>query len=124
MSSTFRELHNPAPSSIPESVEAFLQSLAGPTLIRLDGRDNSRCRFVVTLLHGNEPSGLKAIHQLLRDGFQPEVTTLMAIVSVSAALAPPLFSHRFLSHQRDMNRLFSPPFEGAQAALAARQPGA
>ncbi len=114
----FRLLRNPPSSLIPESVEAFLSELAGPTLIHLEGRDNSRCRFVVTLLHGNEPSGLKAIHQLLREPFQPEVTTLVAIASVSAALAEPPFSHRFLSPYRDMNRLFAPPFEGEQGQLA------
>lgn len=115
---TFRLLRNPSSSLIPESVEAFLGDLAEPTLIHLDGRDNSRCRFVVTLLHGNEPSGLKAIHQLLRESFRPEVTTLVAIVSAAAALAEPLFSHRFLPSQRDMNRLFAPPFEGEQGQLA------
>ncbi|WP_461481755.1 M14 family metallopeptidase [Porticoccus sp.] len=114
----FRVLHNPSPSRIPETVEDFLRELSAPTLIRLDGRDGSRCRFVVTLLHGNEPSGLKAIHQLLRDEFQPQVTTLLAIVSVAAALAEPGFSHRFLNCQRDMNRLFGPPFDGEQGQLA------
>jgi len=116
--STFREWYNPPASQIPESVEAFLRLLATPTLLRLDGRDTSRCRYVVTLLHGNEPSGLKAIHQLLLEGFQPEVTTFVAVVSVAAALAEPTFSHRFVPPQRDMNRLFSPPFEGEQGQLA------
>ncbi|TNE76049.1 MAG: hypothetical protein EP334_09085 [Gammaproteobacteria bacterium] len=116
--SAFREWHNPPSSLIPESVEDFLQELGGPTLIRLDGTDRRRCRFVVTLLHGNEPSGLKAVHQLLKEGFRPQVTTFVAIVSVSAALTQPLFSQRFVPPQRDMNRLFLPPFEGEQGQLA------
>lgn len=116
--SVFRTLTNPTSVQIPESVEAFLKELAEPTLIRLDGEDDSRCRFIVTLLHGNEPSGLKAIHQLLREGIKPRVTTLIAIVSVAAALAEPLFGHRFLPDQQDMNRLFAPPFESGQGELA------
>ncbi|TNF01553.1 MAG: hypothetical protein EP323_09450 [Gammaproteobacteria bacterium] len=114
----FQELNNPPASSIPESVEDFLRQLAVPTLLRLDGTDHHRCRFVVTLLHGNEPSGVKAVHQLLLENFRPQVTTFIAIVSVSSALAQPLFSHRYLPPLRDMNRLFNPPFEGEQGRLA------
>ena len=114
----FQELNNPPVSSIPASVEDFLQQLAVPTLLRLDGVDQGRCRFVVTLLHGNEPSGLKAIHQLLLEGFRPQVTTFVAIVSVSSALAEPLFTHRFLPPLEDMNRLFTSPVAGEQGQLA------
>ncbi|MBQ0711753.1 MAG: succinylglutamate desuccinylase [Porticoccus sp.] len=114
----FRHWYNPTPEQIASTVPAFLAELGGPTIIHLNGRDNSRCRVMVTLLHGNEPSGLKAIHQLLRLGCQPEVTLLLAVVYVDAALAEPLFSHRFLPGQQDMNRLFTPPFEGCQGAVA------
>lgn len=114
----FRHWYNPKPEDIASTVPAFLVELGGPTIIHLNGLDNTRCRVVVTLLHGNEPSGLKAVHQLLCSGCQPEVTLLLAVVYVDAALAEPLFSHRFLPGQQDMNRLFFPPFEGRQAAVA------
>jgi hypothetical protein len=109
---------NPQPGQLAPTVPAFLRQLDGPTIIKVQGRDNTRCRVVVTLLHGNEPSGLKAVHYLLCGGFVPEVTTLIAIVSTAAALADPLFSYRFLPNQWDMNRFFRPPYEGSQGALA------
>ncbi|WP_272993084.1 succinylglutamate desuccinylase/aspartoacylase domain-containing protein [Porticoccus hydrocarbonoclasticus] len=118
-SKAFRMLQKLSVEDVPASVADFLVQLGGPAVIKLDGRDNRRCRFVVTLLHGNEPSGLKAIHQLLREGFEPEVDTYLAIVSVEAALTEPQFSHRYLPDQRDMNRLFAPPYTDAQAMLAA-----
>ncbi|MBQ0785555.1 MAG: hypothetical protein KBT66_15110, partial [Amphritea sp.] len=61
-------LHNPKPETLPENVGAFLRQLGGPTLIVVDGRDNSRCRAIATLLHGNEPSGVRAILGWLRSG--------------------------------------------------------
>ncbi len=114
----FRHWACPSPEQISPTVPSFLAQLGGPTIIQLNGRDNTRCRVVVTLLHGNEPSGLKAIHQLLLSGIQPEVNLLLAIVSVDTALTEPLFSYRFLPHQQDMNRLFSPPFEGHLGIVA------
>ncbi|WP_438950862.1 succinylglutamate desuccinylase [Porticoccus sp.] len=116
---TFRILQKLLAEDVPASVTDFLVQLGGPAVIKLDGRDSSRCRFLVTLLHGNEPSGLKAIHQLLCESFEPEVDTYLAIVSVEAALTEPQFSHRYLPDQRDMNRLFAPPYSDAQAMLAA-----
>lgn len=114
----FRYWENPLPEQIAPTVPAFLSQLDGPTILHISGRDTARCRVVVTLLHGNEPSGLKALHQLLLSRFQPEVSILFAVISVDAALAEPLFSHRFLPGQRDMNRLFLPPFNGLQSSIA------
>lgn len=109
---------NPNPEELAPTVEAFLYQLKAPTIIKISGCDTSRCRVVVTLLHGNEPSGLKAVHRLIRDKCIPSVNVLVAIVSIDSALAEPLFSNRFLPHQKDMNRLFRPPFEGEQGVLA------
>jgi hypothetical protein len=103
-------LRNPAPSDIARTPEAFLRQLNGPTLIIVEGRDPSRCRALSTLLHGNEPSGLKAVHGWLRNGEQPSITLLCFVLSVAAALQAPLFSCRQLPGERDLNRCFSPPF--------------
>jgi hypothetical protein len=54
-------LYDPEPSTIAETVYGFLAQLGGPTAIHITGHDTRRCRVVVTLLHGNEPSGLKAV---------------------------------------------------------------
>jgi hypothetical protein len=105
-------------SAIPESPHAFLEALGGPSAFLVPGRDGSRCRAVSTLLHGNEPSGLMALHGWLRDGAQPAFDSLILIVEVETALAPPGFAHRFLPGKRDLNRCFRPPFEGPEGELA------
>lgn len=114
----FRFLDCPDPASLPVCPEDFLAQLGGPTLIRVKGRDASRCRVVSTLMHGNEPSGFRAVHRLLRTGLTPATDVLFFIISVATALEPPLFSHRQLPGERDMNRCFAYPWEGRQGALA------
>jgi len=100
------------------TLESFLQFLGQPSFILLPGEDKERTRAVCTLLHGNEPSGIKAIHKFLRTGTKPKVNTLFIIGSIPAALHPPLFSHRTMPGQRDLNRCFSPPFEDEAGAIA------
>ncbi|GGO86746.1 hypothetical protein GCM10011348_38310 [Marinobacterium nitratireducens] len=111
-------LHNPDAADIARRPQDFLRQLADPTLIVVDGRDNSRCRAVSTLLHGNEPSGLKAVHGWLRRGERPRYRMLFFISSVAAALTEPLFSHRQLPGERDMNRCFRPPFDDRPGLVA------
>ncbi len=114
----FTFIRNPRPEELGDNVEQFLQSLAGPACLFIDGRDQSRTRALVTLLHGNEPSGVMALHRWLALGRQPAVNVLCIVASVTAALEPPLFSHRMLPRARDLNRCFRPPFEDAQGVLA------
>ncbi|MDX1453186.1 MAG: succinylglutamate desuccinylase/aspartoacylase family protein [Oleiphilaceae bacterium] len=111
-------LRDPLPESIPDTVDAFLERLGGPTVISLCGQSSARCRAVVTLLHGNEPSGTRAIFDYLKSGARPRVNTLFIIASVKTALTPPRFSHRMLPGRRDLNRCFQPPFEDAEGKLA------
>lgn len=47
---------------LPGKVEHWLRELDRATLLRVPGRDRSQTRIVTTLLHGNEPSGVRAIH--------------------------------------------------------------
>lgn len=100
------------------SVEGFLRALGGPTLLRLEGHDRTRTRAVATLLHGNEPSGIRAVHAWLRAGHVPAVNTLFFIGSPEAALAPPGFAHRMLPGRPDLNRCFLPPFETPEGRMA------
>jgi hypothetical protein len=104
---------------IPEDPLQFLELLGGPTLITVPGVADQRPRVVVTLLHGNEPSGLKAMIRYLRSGQQPAATLHLFIVSVSTALHPPVFTHRQIPGVRDMNRTFRPPFDDSPGQLAA-----
>ena len=101
------------------TLEEFLTRLSGPAWIFLTGEDPSRTRAVTTLLHGNEPSGIRAIFQWLRAGTRPCVNLACFIGAVDAALAPPGFARRQLPDGRDLNRCFRMPFEGREGRLAA-----
>lgn len=114
----FRTWTNPAPASMGESVDEFLQILGGPAHIHLHGQERNRCRVVVTLLHGNEPSGVSAIFELLKRRVVPAVDMHFFIPNVAAAVEPPGFSYRMLPGCRDLNRCFNPPFTDTQGQLA------
>lgn len=106
------------PGAVPPTAEAWLAELRGPTFFRVPGRDRSRTRGVVAMLHGNEPSGLRALHALLRSGPPPAVDLACFVGAVEAARAPPLLSHRMLPGRRDLNRCFRPPFDGRDGRIA------
>ncbi len=114
----FKFIRDPLATDIGNNVEEFLRMLGGPACIFLDGEDSSRTRALVTLLHGNEPSGVMALFHWLKSGRRPVVNVVCVVASVDAALEPPLFSHRMLPRARDLNRCFRPPFDDAQGALA------
>ena len=111
-------IRNPRRENIPTRVNEFLQALPGPAAIHVDGKDSSRTRVLVTLSHGNEPSGLEAIHQWLLEGEQPTTNVVIVLGAVEAALAEPLFFHRQLPGSRDLNRCFNPPYKDRQGQLA------
>lgn len=113
-----RELQALDLTAVPDDPVQFLEWLGGPTLITVPGVSDQRSRVVVTLLHGNEPSGLKAMIRYLRSGQQPAATLHLFIVSVATALHPPVFTHRQIPGVRDMNRTFRPPFDDYPGQLA------
>jgi hypothetical protein len=104
--------------SLGRDAMAFLRELAGPSLILVPGRDRTRLRVVSTLLHGNEPSGVGAIHRWLLEGPSPAVDVLVFLGAVETALAPPGFAYRFLPGAGDLNRCWLPPHPGEEGALA------
>ncbi len=116
---TIHCLSDPAPHAIADSAEAFLHQLTGPTLISKQGKDPSRTRAIVTLLHGNEPSGLYAVHRWLRSGEQPAVNIICLVASVQAALHEQLFKYRTVPGQRDLNRCFGVPVDDYPGEIAA-----
>jgi hypothetical protein len=105
-------------SRVPADDRTFLEELGGPSLLRLNGRDGSRARAVSTLLHGNEPSGLRAIVRYLRSGEIPATDALFFVGAVGTALADPSFTHRALSGERDANRCWTPPWDSPQGEVA------
>ncbi|MDH5737862.1 MAG: succinylglutamate desuccinylase/aspartoacylase family protein [Gammaproteobacteria bacterium] len=116
----YRIWSNPAPEEIGEDHIAFLKILGEPAWLTFDGKDNSRSRAIVTLLHGNEPSGLKALHNWIKKKQLPETRLGIFVASVNAALHTPILSHRYLPHEKDFNRCFNPPYHCHQGKLAAR----
>ena len=108
--SGFHHWKNPDHQSIGETTLEFLQKLSGPTHIHISGKDPSRARAVVTLLHGNDPSGLHAIHEMLKQPVEPAVDIHYFIPSVDAAKQAPGFIYRMLPHHKDLNRGFTPPY--------------
>lgn len=114
----FKFVRDVQPSDLGANVEEFLAWMDGPTCIYLEGEDRSRTRALVTLLHGNEPSGVIALRRWLKTGRRPAINIVCIIGSVGAALEHPLFSNRMLPRARDLNRCFRPPFDDAQGVLA------
>ncbi|EAQ97006.1 M14 family metallopeptidase [Congregibacter litoralis] len=114
----FRFLKDPDKSLAGSDPNALLENLGGPACILFTGQEPGRTRALVTLLHGNEPSGLFALHRWLHAAQQPRVNLLFIVASVHAALAEPRFSHRMLPRARDLNRCFRPPYDDEQGRLA------
>ncbi|MCZ6830185.1 MAG: succinylglutamate desuccinylase/aspartoacylase family protein [Gammaproteobacteria bacterium] len=113
-----RVWEQPGPADIAPRINDFLRGLPGPIAIHVAGRDPARCRVLVTLSHGNEPSGLEAVQRWLLSGTQPAVNIVVIFGAVAAAAAEPLFFHRMLPGERDLNRCFTPPYEDCQGELA------
>lgn len=112
---------DPDPASLGESAVQFLERLPGPTHIHVSGRDRERCRAVTTLLHGNEPSGLYGVHDVLRRGVKPAIDIHCFIPNVDAARQAPGFIYRMLPHQKDLNRCFRPPWGDSEQERLARE---
>ena len=100
----FKFFRNPTADSIGNNIVEFLQILGQPACIELEGKDRSRTRALVTLLHGNEPSGLEAIFEWIKSRETPAVNIVCIIASVEAALTELVFSYRVLPGKRDLNR--------------------
>jgi len=119
-SENYKIWNDPDPEKTGEDYIAFLKILGTSAWLTFKGKDSSRRRAIVTLLHGNEPSGLKAVHNWIKKNVIPETDLGIFVGSVEAALHLPILSHRYLPHEKDFNRCFNPPFECNQGRLASR----
>ncbi|MFT5756947.1 MAG: hypothetical protein ACI9LM_001672 [Alteromonadaceae bacterium] len=102
-------LKDPEALTLKADYQQFLLSLMAPTVIDVSGKDNKRCRVFITLLHGNEPSGLMAIHRWLTANPQrskPATNIRFIFCSIEAASLSPFFSKRYLDGHKDINRCF------------------
>ena len=109
--SLIHHFDKPVVDLIGDNIEEFLEFLPGPSRIKIKGEDSSRCRVLVTLLHGNEPSGMKALHTLLKQECEPAVDIFCYLIAIESAGLHPLFSHRQVPGKRDFNRCFLPPYD-------------
>lgn len=116
--STVIDVRTVEKGDLPDDPDAFLDQLERPTVFRVPGRDRSRCRVVSGSLHGNEPSGLRAIHRFLSLGEPPAVDAWLFVGGVESARAEPRYSHRMLPGRRDLNRCFRPPFGDRDGKVA------
>ncbi|MFB0980248.1 MAG: succinylglutamate desuccinylase/aspartoacylase family protein [Alteromonadaceae bacterium] len=106
----FTYLKNPDYFMMKADYIQFLMTLTGPTVIDVTGSDEGKCRVFTTLLHGDEPSGLIAMHRWLTGNNKlpiPITNVRFIICSVEAANISPLFSRRYLDSGKDINRCFS-----------------
>ncbi len=102
-------LKDPHWQDLQADYEQFLLSMIGPTVIDITGIDTSKCRVFVTLMQGDEPSGLIAIHRLLTsmdEDQKPRTNIRFIICSVEAAVIRPFFSTRYTDGGMDINRCF------------------
>lgn len=111
-------IRNPTLAAGDDDAQSFLRRLGGPTSFFMEGQDTSRTRAFVTLLHGNEPSGVRALLRWMQSGQVPAVNIVCIVAAVETALTAPAFTHRMLPGTRDLNRCFKPPFADAPGKLA------
>ncbi|XQW83522.1 hypothetical protein ACOYR1_10170 [Thalassotalea piscium] len=107
--SEFTYLKNPNNLTLKADYQQFLLSLSSPTIIDIKGKNENEYRVITTLLHGNEPSGLIAIHRWLTQTNSlplPETNIRIIICSIEAASHSPLMTHRYLPNGIDINRCF------------------
>ncbi len=111
--------YDPPANELGSNELEFLRLLGGPVCLVIPGIDSGRCRFVVTLLHGNEPSGTIALHRWLSQPREtPAVDIYCVVMNIEAALREPYFSFRQLPGRRDLNRCFRQPFDDPEGKLA------
>ncbi|MBU2977146.1 hypothetical protein [Alteromonas sp. C1M14] len=105
----FYHIYNLDCGQIPSSCQEVVEGLPGPAVLHIKGM-SSVCRVIVTLLHGDEPTSLRTVLDVLHKNILPATNIKIVIVSVDAAALPPLFSHPFEPGKRDLNRCFREPF--------------
>ncbi len=92
--------------SLPDSPQRWLEQLGSSTVIEVEGEDSSCWRIASVLVHGNEPSGFFAAFEFLKNQLVPKTNLAIIISSVRAARHTPVFTHRFVPGEFDLNRRF------------------
>ncbi|WP_448549394.1 hypothetical protein [Thalassotalea fusca] len=106
-------LTDPNTSVLKADPYQFLLSLTGPTIVDITGKNTNKTCVVITLINGNEPSGLIAIHRWLTEreiGTKPYHNLRFIFCSVEAALLTPLLSNSHLPNQIALTQCFGVGF--------------
>ncbi len=92
------------------SDEDLLVALAGkPALIHIPAAETAgrpRARLMACLMHGNEPSGYRAVVEILRRGHRFPFDLWVLIGNVRAATQDGWYAQRYLDDQEDFNRVW------------------
>jgi hypothetical protein len=105
-----RRLPDGAPPGLLERpVRELLRELGTTTWLRLPGTGAEPARAVVTLLHGDESTGLEALLTVLRRRRSFPFDLHVVIGNVEAAVHGSGFAHRYLDGQEDGNRVWGLP---------------
>jgi succinylglutamate desuccinylase len=99
----------PPPGLLDLPLRALLRELQTTTWLRLPGNGDEPARAIVTLLHGDESTGLEATLQVLRRRTCFPFDLHVVIGNVEAALHGTGFAHRYLDGQEDANRIWQRP---------------
>ncbi|MDX1619646.1 MAG: succinylglutamate desuccinylase/aspartoacylase family protein [Nitriliruptorales bacterium] len=117
---TYRRFPDGLPDELLDLPEReLLAALGKPTLIRVPGDGDAPPRAVACLLHGDESTGFKALHRILRRRRTYPFDFYAVVGNVRAALEPPGYAHRFLDDQEDFNRIWGLDDPTTQARRAA-----
>jgi succinylglutamate desuccinylase len=96
----------PPPGLLDLPPRRLLRELGTTTWLRLPGTADEPARAVVTLLHGDESTGLEALLAVLRRRHRFPFDLHVVVGNVEAALHGSGFAHRFLDGQEDGNRVW------------------
>jgi succinylglutamate desuccinylase len=99
----------PPPGLLDRTPREVLRELGTTTWMRLPGTDGEPARAVVTLLHGDESTGLEALLTVLRRRQRFPFDLHVVLGNVEAALHGSGFAHRYLDGQEDGNRIWERP---------------
>lgn len=99
----------PPPGLFHRPAREVLRALGTTTWLRLPGTGDEPARAVVTLLHGDESTGLEALLHVLRRRSSFPFDLHVVLGNVEAALHGGGFAHRFLDGQEDGNRVWERP---------------
>jgi len=106
-------LTDPNTSVLKADPYQFLLSLTGPTIIDITGKNTHETYVVITLINGNEPSGLIAIHRWLTEReieTKPRANIRFILCSVESALRTPLLNHAHLPNEIALTQCFGVEF--------------